>query len=99
MAKDDIKVTDPVKSFARKYGLKDLSKFKNDAEVLAEVHKIFLKKLSEIQSLKKQLAKSSPEEEPKVLTYSEWKRVDPKGLKSLKLNDPEKYSKIPGLPE
>ena len=99
MSKNDIGISEAAKNYAAKYGLKDLSKFKNDAGVLAEVHKIFLKKLSEIQSLKKHLADSGTEKEPQQWTYYDWKRMDPKGLKSLKLNHPEKYAKIPGLPE
>lgn len=29
-------------------------------------------------------------------TFLEWQKYDPKGLKSMKLNDPERYAKIPG---
>lgn len=110
------KISESVSEFAKKFGLEDLTKFENDAEVLNEVFvsldenvkalvsegvKEKVKEYEEtILALEDQLNEYSNSEATSEATsertFSEWQKYDPKGLKSMKLNDPERYAKIPG---
>lgn len=106
------KISESVTEFAKKFGMEDLTKFENDAEVLNEVFvsldenvkalvsegvKEKVKEYEEIiLALEDQLNEYSNSETTSEATFSEWQKYDPKGLKSMKLNDPERYNKIPG---